>query len=587
MTMDQFLLHAVISESARRLVEHEILRVSSLGRCRYVLRFATPSRDNLLLSARPDLPRLHLLGARRVDEEPADRFAASLDQELAGAVLASLTKRPWDRVVEMRFRLPRRQDGEVERCLVFELLGRSTNLFLLDARGVLLGCCRDLRSESRALAVGARYEPPPGRQTLAAIPVGPEAIESARDCFGGARGFLEKVSPLFARDLEAAGADSAADERRLATLLEAIRSDAWSPVVYSPRPLQDMSEGESPGRNDLLVSPLPLLAPPVSGDDRGTPLASTTFDSPSAACEAGLGLLERLRDFKDLRDHHEALVRKEIERLATLSGKLDVELEKARASDRYRRLGEALLAGLSGAKVENDTALVPDPYDASGALMSIPIDPALSLPENARVLFERYKKGKRGVTTIERRLQAVRERLREWRALSGPAAATRAPADLDRLRDGMARLGLVHAPRPAKSPRAMRPQEEPTRVRRYTSAEGLTILVGKSGQENDTLTFRVASPWDFWLHAADRPGAHVIVRNPQRLKSLPERTLKLAADIAAYHSGARQESRVDVHYTQRKHVHKKKGMPSGQVLLRRFRTVQATPRIPTSSLEDV
>ena len=79
----------------------------------------------------------------------------------------------------------------------------------------------------------------------------------------------------------------------------------------------------------------------------------------------------------------------------------------------------------------------------------------------------------------------------------------------------------------------------------------------------------------------------MIVRNPGRLKALPERTLKIAADIAAYHSGARREARVDVHYTQRKHVHKKKGMPGGQVLLRRFRTIQATPRLPSSSVEDV
>jgi predicted ribosome quality control (RQC) complex YloA/Tae2 family protein len=282
-----------------------------------------------------------------------------------------------------------------------------------------------------------------------------------------------------------------------------------------------------------------------------------------------------------------ALVRREIDRLDTLAGKLGGELERARASDAYRRQGEALLAGLSRAQVRDGTAYVADPYDATGATIAVPIDPALTLADNARVLFGRYKKGKRSVETIHTRLEAVRQRLLDWRALSGPAADTRVPADLDRLREAMARLGLVHAARPAKSPRPMRPKEEPTRVRRYTSPEGLAILVGKSGRENDTLTFRVASPCDFWLHAADRPGAHVIVRNPQRLKSLPERTLRMAADIAAYHSGARREARVDVHYTQRKHVHKKKGMPGGQVLLRRFRTIQATPRLPTSTIEEV
>src|SRR5262245_3683883 len=130
--MDLFLVQAVVTEASRRLLEHELLRVASLGRHRYLLRFATQSRDNLMVSARPDLPRLHLLGARRLAEDPSDRFAAWLDQELAGAVLVALEKLPWDRVVDLRFRLPRREDGARERRLVFELLGRSAHLILLD-----------------------------------------------------------------------------------------------------------------------------------------------------------------------------------------------------------------------------------------------------------------------------------------------------------------------------------------------------------------------------------------------------------------------------------------------------------------------
>ncbi len=588
--MDQFLLHAVASEARRRLLEQEVLRVSFLGRSRYVLRFATASKDNLLLSVRPDLPRFHLLGTRRVAEEPPDRFAAYLDQELAGAVLTALEKRPWDRVVELRFRLPHRPDGAMERRLVLELLGRAANLIVLDPEGVVLACCRDRRSGSRTGLAGALYRPPPGREAFASIPVGPEAISLIEEHFG-AREFLERVSPLLARDLSAAGADAATARCRLAALLEAMPTDAWSPVVYSPGPLRTMSDGDVPAWDDLLVSPLPLLAPPRSrvprGGEVGATLASTPFDSPSEAAEAGFGLLERLRDFKDLRDHHQALVRREIERLSMLRDKLDEELARARGSDSYRRLGEALLAGLSAAQVQGKTARVPDPYDPDAAPLVVPIDPALPLPESARLLFARYKKGKRGVATIEKRLQAVRARLLEWRGLCGPAAAVRTPADLDRLRGEMARLGLVHAQHLPKSGPPRRSNEEPARVRRYTSPDGLTILVGKSGEENDTLTFRVASPWDFWLHAAGRPGAHVVVRNPGRLKTLPDRSLRAAAEIAAYHSGARHETKVEVHYTQRKHVRKKKGMPGGQVLLRRFRSIQVTPRLPTSSLEDV
>ena len=590
--MDQFLLHAVAAEAAERLLEHEVLRVSCLGRHHYLLRFATTARDNLLLSVRPDLPRFHLMPGSRAPELPPDRFAAFLDGELTGAVLLALEKRPWDRVVELRFRPPRRDDGAGERVLVFELLGRSANLILLDGGGVILGHCRDLRPEFRAPAAGQVYNPPPGREAFASIPVGPEALPLARERFGGAAQFLAQVSPLFARDLAAAGARETDADERLTQILRAASTADWSPVVYSTRPLDVLGEGDLPGRDELIVAPLPLLVPGTgragsAASGHEPLLVATPFQSAGEATAAGLGLLERLRDFRDLRDHHEAIVRREIERLRTLQGKLQAELEKARDSEKLRRLGEALLAGLGAARTEAATAVVPDPYDPSGPPIAIPIDPARSLQENARLLFERYKKGKRGVEAIGKRLAAARSRLAEWAALEAPAAGVRTPPDLERLRAQMEGLGVVHGPRPAKRAPPRSPKETPARVRRYTSPDGLTILVGRNGDENDTLTFRVASPADFWLHAAGRPGAHVIVRNPGRVTALPERSLRVAAEIAAYHSGARQEARVDVHYTQRKHVRKRKGMPSGQVLLRRFRTIQVTPRLPISAIEEV
>jgi predicted ribosome quality control (RQC) complex YloA/Tae2 family protein len=587
--MDQFLLQGAVSEAAARLIEQEVLRVSCLGLHRYVIRFATSRKDNLLLSVRPDLPRFHLMTARRVAEAPADRFGAWLDGALTGAALLSLEKPPWDRVVHMRFRLPRRDDGAGELRLVVELLGRSSNLIALDPEGVVLACGRDIASRSRAPEPGTSYVPPGGREEFDAVPLGPEAIAIARERFGGALSFLSRVSPLLARDLTAAAADEAAAGERLADILDAARRNAWSPVVYSSDPLTDLAEGDDPAKAGLIVSPLPLLSPvavqTVSEGTEGAPVA-TSFPGCSEAAEAGFGLLERLRDFRDLRDHHQAIVRKEIDKLESLVGKLEAELEGARGSDRFRSMGEALLAGLSKAKVDNDRAVVPDPYDAEGESLSVPIDPALPLHENARILFDRYKKGKRGAVTIEKRLKAATTRLGEWRALAGPAAAVRTTDDLDRLREAMAGLGLVHAPRPSRGGRP-RAGETPARVRRYTSPDGLLVLVGKSGEENDRLTFKVASPWDFWLHAAGRPGAHVVVRNPKRLKSLPEKSLRLAAEIAAYHSGARQEGKVEVHYTQRKHVHKRKGMPTGQVLLRRFRSLQVVPRLPGTTAEEV
>ncbi len=526
------------------------------------------------------MPRFHLaVRARRFHEEPPDPFAALLDRELTGAILTAVEPAPWDRVVRLRWRLPLRDDGATLRTVVVELLGRSANLVLLDELGAVLAYCRDLRSAFRAPAVGRRYEPPPGREAYAGLPAGPLDARSIAGRFVTPAEFLAPLCKPLALDLPVERSTE-----RLEEILLSLKMQAWSPVVYSGRPLEAYVEGDPVGRDEIVPLALALQSPErVFGGDR----VVSRYDSPSEATEVACTLLERLRDFRDRRDHLAAQVRHEVERCDVLLGKLQRELDAARRSDELRRLAEALLAGLRTARLEKDAAVVADPYDPSGALLRVPIDPARSLQENAQLLFARWKKGRRGLVTIETRIEAVRSRRDEWRGLETPAAAARTRDDLDRLKEAMGRLGVVHAA-PAKTRGAApRRKEVPARVRRFTSPDGFVILVGKSGEENDTLTFRVASPNDFWLHAAGQPGAHVVVRNPQRLKSLPEPTLRAAAQAAAFYSGARAEGKVEVHYTQRRYVHKGKGMPSGQVLLRRFRSIQVAPRPPASTLEDV
>src|SRR6185369_10556377 len=110
----------------------------------------------------------------------------------------------------------------------------------------------------------------------------------------------------------------------------------------------------------------------------------------------------------------------------------------------------------------------------------------------------------------------------------------------ERMRGEGIAVGLRAGTKAQEKRRAAR--GEPPRVegvRIVTSSDGLEILVGRTARDNDRLTFRLAGPEDFWLHADGVPGAHVVVRNPARAKRLPERTLREAAALAAWYSDAR------------------------------------------------
>ena len=118
-------------------------------------------------------------------------------------------------------------------------------------------------------------------------------------------------------------------------------------------------------------------------------------------------------------------------------------------------------------------------------------------------------------------------------------------------------------------------------ARSFISSDGFEILVGKKAKDNDFLTFRIAKSLDTWMHAADYPGSHVVVRNPGRTE-IPQRTLLEAAQLAAFYSRGKTQTKAAVHYTQKKFVNRPKGAPPGLVSLASFKTLLVVPEFPST-----
>jgi predicted ribosome quality control (RQC) complex YloA/Tae2 family protein len=114
-------------------------------------------------------------------------------------------------------------------------------------------------------------------------------------------------------------------------------------------------------------------------------------------------------------------------------------------------------------------------------------------------------------------------------------------------------------------------------ARRFVSPDGFVVLVGRTAEDNDILSLKLASPKDFWFHVAAESGSHVVVRNPEGLEALPRETLRFAASLAAGYSRGRRGGRVAVHVARAGDVSKPRGLPPGKVTLGRYRTVQVAP----------
>ncbi|MBI1813842.1 MAG: DUF814 domain-containing protein [Deltaproteobacteria bacterium] len=114
-------------------------------------------------------------------------------------------------------------------------------------------------------------------------------------------------------------------------------------------------------------------------------------------------------------------------------------------------------------------------------------------------------------------------------------------------------------------------------ARRFVSPDGLTVLVGRTAEDNDILTLKLGAPRDVWMHVAAESGSHVVVRNPDGLDRVPRETLHFAAGLAARYSKAKHGGRVTIHVATCADVSKPRGFAPGKVLLKRFTSVRASP----------
>jgi len=115
----------------------------------------------------------------------------------------------------------------------------------------------------------------------------------------------------------------------------------------------------------------------------------------------------------------------------------------------------------------------------------------------------------------------------------------------------------------------------------YALPGGFEVLAGKTDNDNDLLSLKVATQEDLWFHVRGLPGSHVILHHPENTRP-DNTTIRLAAAIAAWHSKARNAGTVPVCYTEAKHVGKPRGAKPGSVAIKREKIVKVRPALPKS-----
>lgn len=575
MALDGIALSAV-TEEMQQLVNSRVTKIYQPERRDVVLHCRQPGVSlPVVLSADTHNARACL--ATSVPKNPPypPSFCMLLRKYLEGGRIVRVVQPDLERILEVTIENIAEHGGLAEFRLIAEMMGRHSNIVLVDGSNTILDAIVRVDSRInryREILPGIPYLAPPTQDKIS--PVG---LEWQR--------FASRMAPAH---------DNARLWRLLLDNIQGIGPQTAKELVhragYKIQALRGDVDGQGLERLFAVVEELgetviqKAFAPQLILDSEGNPhetsaIPITHLDKPSQRFKSMSEALELCYDTKitqhkisSARHNLNKVIEGHLGRVARKRQAQQRALEQAEAADTYRILGELLTANLYRVEKGMTTITVPNFYDENQAEMDIPLDPRLTPSGNAQEYFRRYNRAKK---TKIAGLYQLRRSLAEEQYLEQVQATLELAADLDELSE--IRRELINEGYVKSVKQETRKKQAPvlSQPHGFRSRDGFDIFVGRNNRQNDYVTFKVARPDDIWLHVKDIPGSHVVIK--AQGKEVPEMTLLDAALLAAYFSKARNGENVPVDYTQRKHVRKPKGAKPGMVIYDHQTTLFVSP----------
>lgn len=588
---------AVVDELRRTVLDGRIQRLGMVDALTIGAEiYARGRRWHLIASADAQNPRIHLTRSMpSTDPNTITPFGLQLRKYVRGGFLIDVQQPPLERVV--RLSIAKRMgpagepddESEVEEDeediwsgenvsrldLIVEIMGRHSNLVLVDEDGLVRESAKRVTpsmSRVRPILPKRAYElpPPPDKpdprqlttpsvETLIAASKPGDKLSDIL-----VRGF-RGVSPQIAREVafrvtgDAAAKVSALGEEDARTMAQAVRgmfqpllTGAWEPHLYE--------------KDDVPVGYGAIPITYLAVDAEAVPV-----DSISEAIELAQDASGETTP-KDHAQRRARLVQSIDSAIGSVNSRLrslNQQFERTRDTEQYRRWGETIYAYLWQIQ-PGDTELL---AETERGVERIPLQAGKDPKDVAQEYFEEYRKAQRVTQNLPERIEAAEHELAYLQDLRFHAERAEGFAAIEAIRQEVEEhTGGRHAGNEQKGHQASRKGSR-KKVQPLTDDDGNLIFIGRSGRENAQVTFDIAGPDDYWLHARGVPGSHVILR--LRTPSVePEGTaVETAAALAAHYSGSRDSGTVEVDVTQRRHVRKIKGGGPGMVTYRNEYTI--------------
>lgn len=523
----------------------------------------TRTQQRLVISVNPSLPLIYLTEDNQAAPLQAPTFCMVLRKHLNNCKIQAITQIGLERVIRIDLEHLNEMGDYCEKRLFIELMGKHSNIIFCDEENKIIDSIKHI-----SLLVSSVREVLPGRdyfipntqdkqdpysitevEFMETVLAKPMPLDKA--IYRSLTGF----SSVMANELIYR---SSLSEKNLANELSELEK------LHLYRNFREFMEGISKKQFTPTMiwkgdTPAEFASVPLTIYENSAGYQTKIFESISQ-------MLYQYYNTKEIvgRIHQKSADLRRITQTVLERSLKKYDLQKRQLTDtekrdKYKVYGDLLTTygyELSG----GEKSLTCENY-YTGKEITIPLDETKSAVENAKRYFEKYAKLKRTYEALSEQIQETMDEIEHLNSISNALDIARKEEDLTAIRRELSESGYIK--RHTQGKQASRKTEK-SKPLHYLSSDGFHMYVGKNNYQNEELTFKVATGNDWWFHAKQNAGSHVIVKTEG--KELPDRTFEEAARLAAYYSKSRDQEKAEIDYVQKKHVKKPNGAKPGFVV---------------------
>ena len=558
MAFDGIVVANLVHELKSELLNGRIAKIAQPEADELLLTIKSPSgQRRLYLSASASLPLIYLTENNKPSPMTAPNFCMLLRKHIANGRIVDIYQPKLERIIYFTIEHLNELGDLCRKNLIVEIMGKHSNLIFCTEDGTIIDSIKHVSAQMssvREVLPGRTYFIPDTMEKSDPLSITPEEFTAvlqskplplSKAIYTSFTG----ISPITAEEIcFIAGIDSSLPPKELSAdimqhlynqftlYFTNVKEGAFRPAIYYL------------GNEPKEFASLPLT--------HFTEYRCVEFDKISNVLEtyyATKNTITRIRQkSSDLRH----ILQTALERNRK---KYDLQMKQLKDTenrDRYKIYGELL--HVYGYNLEEGAKSLEAFNYYTNETIQIPLNPMLSPQENAKKYFDKYNKQKRTYEALSSLIQETSDDILYLESVRTALDIARSEEDLAEIKEELIAAGYM------KRKFTKKKQRIKNKPLHYISSDGYDMYVGKNNFQNEELTFHFANGNDWWFHAKQAPGSHVIVKT--KGEELPDSTFEEAGRLAAYYSSMRNADKIEIDYIEKKHVKKPTGGKPGFVV---------------------